>query len=123
MQWALDADDTIELRYADGHTCVVAADADQRILMSTSLATIHLANRSVLFETALRLNASHDAVQSGIIGFDSVRSQLEYSRGVAAEEFELRAVITELAEFLHAAVALRTALEDALRAPRLSPAP
>jgi hypothetical protein len=115
MQWALDADDVLELRYVDGHTCILAADADRRILMSTPLAAIHLANRSVLFETALRLNANPGAVQSGLIGFDPVRSQLEFSRSIATEEFEFHAVITDLAEFLHTAVALRTTLEDALR--------
>lgn len=59
---------------------------------------------------ALHLNRSADLVHAGVIGYDAVLSQLEYSTYLPCEALDSGAFPPALARFLHAAIGLRRLL-------------
>jgi hypothetical protein len=108
-----EADEAVALRYADGLVCVLAMDASGGVLASTPIAFIHQNSPLSLFEKALRLNGSREDTDGGIIGYDAVLSQLEYSIRIPAHALDSVSFPAEIAQFLQHAIALRSTLTDA----------
>jgi hypothetical protein len=121
---ALNAEGAIALRYGDDLTSVLAVDEQGKVFASTPVASVRIGSRLALFEAALRLNGCGDHADEGIIGYDPVRSQLEFSGCLAAEGLDADGLAAALGRFLAGAIAIRTHLADALNetSPRI-PAP
>ncbi|WP_129781752.1 CesT family type III secretion system chaperone [Peristeroidobacter soli] len=107
-----EADETVALRYADGLICVLAMDVGGGLLASTPIAFIHESSRLPLFEKALRLNGSREQAHEGVIGYDAVLSQLEYSIRIPADALDDETFPSKLARFMQCAVALRARLAE-----------
>lgn len=101
-------DGVVALRYGDGFVCVLALEVGGGVLASTPIAFVRKdTSHASLFESALSLNGEVEAIHSGVIGYDAVLSQLEYSTRFPRDTLDSGALPARFAGFLRAALGLR----------------